>query len=159
MLDFLLLFLTLAPFFLLLGLNSFQSGHQLPVKFQATGQGAVATLNVKGWNLDEEVLIFDVTHTGTGGRTARIAGKADTKGTVNADFDADVPPYLPAPSIRAGTTGVILCFVTPNKAVQIPVIISKLHFESAIENELKYSFDYQENVLAGVVVYPATAGV
>ncbi len=137
--------------------NNFQSGHACPVQFAPSG-GALTTLNVKGWSLDEDGLLFDVTHTGTGGRTARIAGKADHKGTVNADYDADLPPYLDPPRIRFGTKGVILMFVSPNKPIQVPVIVAKVHYESAIESEVKYSFDVEESVLSGVIVYPAAAG-
>lgn len=137
--------------------TNFQPGHKLPVAFQPTG-GGLSTLNVKGWNFEEDGALFDVSNTGHNGRTARIAGKADTKGSVNADFDADVPPYLPPPSIRFGTTGIIQWFVTPTKAVQLPVIVGKLHFEASIESEEKYSFDVSENVLVGVPVYPATPG-
>ena len=137
--------------------NNFISGHKAPVAIQVLGFTA-GTLNVRGWSLDEEVLVFDVTHTGTGGRTARIAGKADHKGTVNADYDADIPPYLAPVGIRAGGIAVILFFVSPSKPIQVPVLITKVHYEAAIENEVKYSFEVAENVLAGVIVYPATPG-
>ncbi len=136
--------------------NNFISGHRCPCSFAPIGQGATV-LNIKGQNLDEDGLIFDVSHTGTGGRTARIAGKADHKGTVNADLDADQPPWLSPPNIRFGTKGIILMFFSPNRPIQIPVIVAKAHFESAIESEVKYSFDVQEDVLSGVIVYPAVA--
>lgn len=140
-----------------LRINNFIAGHRTGIAFQALG-GVAGLLQVKSHTLDEDGLIFDVSHTLTGGRTARIAGKADTKGTVNADFDADLPPYLPPVNIRFGTLGFIAFYYQPTKPIQIPVIVTKVHYEAAIENEVKYSFDVAENVLIGVVVYPAIPG-
>lgn len=140
-------------------MNNFQRGDMLPVRFQPQG-GAAVTLNIRGWSGDDEVLRFDVTNTGHGGETARISGKHDWRGTVNADFDLDAPPYgngAGQPQIRAGTRGVILKYVSTalDKAIQIPVIVAKVHYESAVENQLKYSFDVELNILAGDFVYPA----
>ena len=160
MISILVILGALLVYWLLVGgqrLNNFVSGHRCPAQFQLSG-GVLTTLQIKGQSLDEDGLIFDVTHTGSGGRTARIAGKADHKGTINADFDLDVPPYLNPPGIRFGSTGIILFFFSPSRPIQIPVIVSKVHYESAIESEVKYSFDVQENVLVGVIVYPAVAG-
>jgi len=137
--------------------NNFQPGFKCPVQFQPTG-GGLTTLSIKSHNIEETVTLIDVTGTAQNGRTARIAGKADHKGTVNAEYDADLPPFLAPPSIRAGTTGICLFFVSPNKSIQVPVIVEKLHHESSVEGEVKWSMDVSENVLAGVVVYPATAG-
>lgn len=142
-----------------LSLNNYISGHRAGVAFFTQGEGGATVLQVKSQTLDEDGLIFDVSNTGTGGRTARIAGKADHKGTVNADFDADAPPYLAPPAIRFGTLGIIMFFFQPSKPIQIPVIVTKTHFESAIESEIRYSFECAENVLAGVIVYPAVPGV
>lgn len=124
--------------------------------FQATGAGAAARLNVTGWSGDREVLTFDVTHTGSGGNTARIAGKRDGRGNVNADFDADAPPYAAVPSIQEGVSGIITEYVSITKFIQTPVIIKKLHFESAVGSQCKWNFDWEMNSLAGSFVYPAT---
>jgi hypothetical protein len=139
--------------------NNFQRGDLLPVVFIPAG-GAQNVLNVRGWSGDHEVLRFDVTNTGHGGQTARITGKEDWRGTINADFDLDAAPYgngAGQPNIRAGTAGVIACYVATDlsKAIQIPVIISKVHYESAVESQLKYSFDVEMSVLAGFFIYPA----
>lgn len=136
--------------------DNYQPGSTLPVQFQPTG-GVNSTLNIKGWSGDEEAITPDVSGTRHAGRTARIAAKKDHRGTVNATFDLDDPPYGAAPNIRAGTTGVILLHTSAslNKPIQIPVIITKVHYESAIENALVWSFDWAENVIAGSLVYPA----
>jgi hypothetical protein len=139
--------------------NNFQRGDLLPVVFIPDDQANV-TLNVRGWSGDDEVLRFDVTNTGHGGQTARIAGKQDWRGTVQADFDLDVPPYntnAGGPRIRAGQGGVIRKYVSQtaqDKYIQIPVLIAKVHYESAVESQLKYSFDVEMSVLFGDFVYP-----
>lgn len=122
--------------------------------FIPTGQASV-TLNITGWNGDHDGLLFEVTHTGHGGHCARISGRDDWKGTVQADFDLDAPPYLSTtPNIRFGTTGIIRKFVSTTKFIQVPVVIAKVHYESAVQSQLKYSFDVAMSVLAGTMVYP-----
>ncbi len=72
---------------------------------------------------------------------------------MQADFDLDAPPYL-LPQIRFGVQGIIHHFISVTKFIQIPVVIAKVHYESAVENQLKYSFDVAMSVLAGSMVYP-----
>ena len=136
--------------------NRFITGDKVSMAWVPSAGGGNQVLNIKGMSLDAEVIIADVTHTGTGGRTARIAGKGDTKGTINASFDLDLKPYTAPRGIREGANGVVVLGFDPAFPIQIPAVIAKVHVESAIENEVKYSFDYNENVLAGVVVYPAS---
>lgn len=136
-------------------MDNYSPGSQCPVKFQPFG-GVQTTLNVKGWNFDEESVLADVSNTSHQGRTARIACKADHKGSVSASLDLDQLPFAAPVSIRAGTRGVLLFYLSPLKPVQVPVVVSKLHHEMALEKEVSYSFDVQENVLAGNIVYPAT---
>lgn len=118
-------------------------------------------LNIRGWTGDDECLRFDVTHTGHSGETARITGKRDWRGTVQADFDLDAPPYNNAaggPNIRSGTRGVIRKYVAPvgqAKFIQIPVVIAKVHYETAVESQFKYSFDVEQSILAGDKIFPA----
>jgi hypothetical protein len=146
----------LLPLIWLLGVNNFQRGDLLPVFFQPFGANAAQRLNVTGWEGGRDVLLFDVTHTGLNGAgTARIAGKRDGTGTVNADYDADLSPYA-AYGIQEGVSGVILEYITPTRAIQTPIIIEKLNFQSAAGSQLKYNFSWKMNVLAGLFVYPAS---
>lgn len=135
---------------------AFQRGDQLPVSFQALGQGNVAVLAITGYTLDVSVLLFDVTNTSTGGNTARLAGKRDASGTINYDFDANSPTYLTPPNLVEGVSGVMLFFVKPNNPIQVPIIIEKMHLESSVTSELKGSCDVKMNALAGQFVYPTT---
>lgn len=133
---------------------NYQRGDFVGVVFAATGL-APYTLGIKSHSLDLTCLLFDVTSTLSGGITARISGKLDAKGTVNADFDADAPPYGNPPAIIPGVRGICLFGVSAVRAVQVPVVVEKLHFESSVEAEVKYSFDCSMDSLAGQFVFPA----
>ena len=135
--------------------NNFQRGDLCPVYFQATGAAASQRINITGWNGDLEAARYLVTHTGTEGCAARIAGTEDGRGTVNGDYDMDLPPYASVPYIRQGISGIILCYVSSTKAIQIPIIIAKVHYESQVGSQVKWSFDWEYNKLAGNHVYPA----
>lgn len=136
---------------------NFLRGDFAPFAFQPKG-GANTILNIKSQNADFTALLFDVTSTGSGGVRARISGLLDCKGTVNADFDLDQPPYGTPPTLLPGTLGIgSYYFSQPNnKFIQIPCIIEKVHYESAVESEVKYSFDFSIASNAGLLVYPAT---
>lgn len=135
--------------------NRFLTGEKVSLAWQPTG-GAGTVLSIKSMSLDEECVIADVSHTQTASRTARIAGKGDTKGSITASFDLDLKPYTAPRSIRAGQGGIVLMGFDPAFPIQMPCIVTKVHYESKIESEVQYSFDYAENVLAGVIIYPAS---
>lgn len=137
--------------------DNFQRGDLLPIYYQPLN-GGNSRLNITGYSFDEECLRHDVTHTGHNGRTARLRGKGDHKGTITVNFDLDAPPYDNPPNIRAGESGRIGFAVDASNPstnpVYVPVIIAKVHYETAVEGYLKYSFDVEENVLAGNLNYP-----
>ncbi len=137
--------------------NNFQRGDLCGIQFIVAGANPY-TLNVTSHNLDLSVLLFDITHTGLNGAgTARLAGKPDASGTVNADYDADASPFLNTPNIRPGAAGTIAFFVAgptgaPSaQSIQVPVIVEKVHFESSVQSQVKYSFEVKQNVLAGLI--------
>lgn len=136
-------------------MNRFSRGDLCPAAF-APLNSTVTRLNIKRWTLDDEVLTVDLTHTGTLGFVGRIGQKRDCKGTVEASLDLDLLPWT-NPGIAPGTNGVILVYISPLTPIQIPVIVKKLHSESAVENEVRYSFDWELNIFAGAFVYPIIA--
>lgn len=138
--------------------DNYQAGAFAPVQFQVLGQGQVALLNVTGHNLDDLIALIDVSGTRHAGLTARLAAKADAAGTVNAEFDADNPPYLNPPNIRKGVSGILLAYYSAlslGRPFQVPVIIEKVHYETSVAAESKWSFDWRMNAIAGVFVYPS----
>lgn len=138
--------------------NNFQAGHLCPVQLQVAGQGILSTIAVTSHNLDIERLLYDVTNTSHGGDRARISGLRDVKGTVNADFDADVPPYIFPPLIQEGVSGIMFFFysaISLGRPIQVPIIIGAIHYKMEVGAQTKYSFDVSMNKLAGLMVYPA----
>lgn len=138
--------------------NNFQRGDFTPINFQRTG-GASIRVNIKSHSLDIESLIHDVTHTGHDGIRARIAGVEDAKGTINCDTDLDLLPWIPSGGyIRNGVSGIALFWIgnpatNPQRYIQIPCIIPKVHYETGVEQAVKHSFDVAMNRIAGVPVY------
>lgn len=149
-----LLALSLACWLGLRALNNFQPGHFGSALWQPTG-GALVTVQIKEHTVDISVLLHDVTHGGTGGVRARIAGPLDAAGTVNADLDLDAPPYGPValfPGVR-GVTGLV--YVPAKGPLQIPCRVEKVHYALSMEKEISYSFDVKIDALSGIAVYPA----
>lgn len=147
--------------------NEYQRGDLLPLTFRLNNAGANVDLRVRQWSFDEEGLIFDVTNTTHGGRTARIAGKGDHKGTALICFDLTLPPYGASPGIRFGTSGVFRHKISATTGaagdifIRIPAIITKVHYESAVDQELRWSVDWAENFIVETTgvspVYGATS--
>ena len=136
--------------------NNFQSGHLLPASFKLTGAGAHTVLNITGWNFDEEALLHLVTHTASGGGQARIAGPEDLKGEVTYDVDLDILPHG-APGIVAGAKGMIRFYVSSlvgGKYYEAPVIIEKVHWQSAVQGKLEGSFSVMLEAHSGTRTRP-----
>ncbi len=131
--------------------NNFVSGHSNPVKFTPAG-GAEQTLNIESWDETTDGLIFEVTHSGTTGLAARIAGRKDVKGRVQASLDLDLFPWAAGTSIDFGQKGVIKCYVSATKFEQIPIIIAEVHERSAVNENVKYDFSFQLDTLSGSLV-------
>lgn len=153
-LTMILLALALALYFSLRALNNFVPGHFAPIAWQASGAAASTTLQIRDHNVELETLLHDVTHTGTSGVRARIAGPLDAQGSVNATLDLDAPPYG-AVSLFPGTKGICAFGFTTTRSLQLPVRVAKLKFMTAVDKEVAYGFDVKMDALAGVVVYPA----
>lgn len=139
-----------------LRLNAFQRGDQLPVFFAPSGFAVSTRMNVTGWNGSRSVVLFDVTNSGHGGNTARLGGKRDGSGEITLDHDADNPHYLTPYFIVEGTSGIILEFITPTKAIQTPIIIEEIPWTSAVGSQLKVAIKWKMNSLAGLYVLPAS---
>lgn len=135
--------------------NNFQRGDLIPTAFQVFGTSNLFNMEVRKHAHDEEVLTFDVTSTKHGGITARIAGKFDAKGTVEAFVDIDEAPWKATPFIRPGVAGLFARYASPTLFWQIPALIQHVHYQQAIDNAFEYSFDWQLSSIFGVFVYPS----
>src|SRR5438270_127319 len=116
-------------------MNAFQRGDLLGVRWLPSGNSRTQTLGVKGWTIDDMLLLFDVTNTRhQGAGTARIGGKGDFAGTVNMDFDADDAGWMSPNAVVKGQSGLMFFYLTPTSPVQLPAIIEKLNFVSAVDS-------------------------
>jgi hypothetical protein len=122
--------------------------------FQAAG-GPLTTICVTAHNIDIEVLTYEIINTCSGGLMWKLTGRTDAKGTFNADYDLDAPPYVAPQSIIAGTRGIAVFGLAPNKGIQMPSIIKKTHYEIAMQAQVKYSSDLELDARQGQLVYPA----
>lgn len=117
--------------------------------------GAAVTLCITSHNLDISVLTYETISTCSGGLMARLVGRTDAKGTVNADLDLNAPPYLAPQSIIPGLSGILVFGLAPGRGIQVPILIPKIHYEAAVQDKVKYSWDAELNSNIGQLVYPA----
>lgn len=128
------------------------------IVFQLQSLGnAVVTLSIKSHNLDISSITHDVTGTRMNGLTARIGGKVDAQGNVTACLDLDLLPWAAPLTITPNMIGVAIFGVSPTGGIQLPFIVSKVHYEAAVESAVSYNFDLQLNILAGSFAYGAVA--
>ncbi len=134
---------------------AFIAGYSQGATWQATGQGAPTTLNITAWSWEESVAVLDVTHSGTAGQMAVLAGILTGEGTVEANTDAAaLPPTLTSP-IKAGQKGVIRYSTGSTNPWVIPCMISKVPHKSAVNGLVQYSFTVTFDALSGTYTYPS----
>lgn len=135
------------------------AGYNLGVSYTPAGGGAT-TLKVEGWDFGEENNTIIVTHTGTAGLQARIAGITDLKGNITASVDTALYPWATTtPLIRAGNKGTITFTVnaTGPDVIAFTVIIARVNYSSRVDGNLKYNFDVELDNLAeaaSLTTYP-----
>ena len=141
--------------------QNYLRGDQAGIGWQPLGGGAVI-LGAKDQNAEISTLLFDVTTTISGGLTARLAGKLDAAVEFNGFVDIDQQPYLPPQFILPQMRGILLYYLNfvavggAQRAIQIPSIIEKVRYQSAVDSEVRYGFSLKMESRAGLFVYPAT---
>lgn len=128
---------------------TFVAGYNKGVTFQLSGAGGATTLLVKSWSWDEAVEKLDVTHTGTTGIQAVIAGILRGDGTVEANVDITALPNATPPTIIPGSKGTITFNVGSSTPHSCPVMVAKVHWASAVDGVVNYSFDTTLDYLTG----------
>lgn len=128
--------------------NTFVPGHLCPVGVSFAVGVTPVTLGVKEHATDFEIAPYDVTHTGTLGHRARLAGLVDARGNVTADLDADAAPWNLniVPGVNCLVDAVYNGDVTHPWA--IPALIVKVHFAQRVDAQITWNFDWVLNVLA-----------
>jgi hypothetical protein len=130
--------------------NLFQAGFNKGVSFQPTG-GVNTAINITKWDWEEQIEKIDISHTGTAGLQALLAGLLRGTGNVEAFFDSANLPWAAAPSIKSGQNGVITFNLgSPNTQWIVPSLVVKVHAQSEVAGGVKYNFDVELNCLCGV---------
>lgn len=135
------------------------AGYNLGVSYTPSG-GSATVLKVTGWDFGEINNTNIVTHTGTAGLQARIAGITDLNGNVTATVDTTLYPFATTtPLIRAGGKGTITFTLnsTGPDTIAFTVIIARVNFSSRVDGVLTYNFDVELDNLAeaaSLTTYP-----
>lgn len=134
---------------------AFQAGFNKYASFQASGAGKATTLDIIGWSDAEEVDKLDVTHTGSAGQQAVIAGVFRVNGNVKANWDSAAVPTTDPPKIRAGVKGVLRCSLDASLLMlTIPIMITKINHQSEVNGIVQYNFDYTLDQIIGASMVP-----
>ena len=136
---------------------NFAGGHFATAGWTPAG-GTQVILNVKDHTLDISVMLHDVTCAQTGGVRARVSGPLEAAGSVHADLDLDIEPWMPAVNLFPGLRGIVGFGYTGGltaRVIQIPTSVEKVNYQASMEKELMWGWDAKMNALAGLVVYPA----
>ena len=134
----------------------FVVGYDKGVSLWLTGGSVVfTTINITAWSWEESVNALVVTHTGSGGIAARIAGILDGEGTIEGNYDSANLIHASPPNIRAGARGQIKIQTGATNPFLIPVIVQKVPYKSAVDGLVQYTFTVQMDSQSGTYTYPS----
>ncbi len=137
--------------------KAYQSGHNKNATFTLTG-GSLVVLDVTDQQFSEETKVNIIRNASLGGRTGRLAGFKDSKGTITCDFDGLVPPYATSPGIVSGAGGQYKGYINDNSGsptfFSFYIMITVVYYSIPGEGKVTYKFDWEENNLLGTVTAP-----
>ena len=132
---------------------AYQAGFDKGVSFQRDGAGSVV-LNIQEWTWAEEVMKLVITHSGSQGVQAVIAGILSGEGNVQANVDAAALPSGAA-GIRAGVKGTIVMATGAGTPFSIHVMIVKVNWRSIVTGLVTYNFDVTLDSTSGSYIHTA----
>ena len=134
---------------------SFQAGFNKGVSFQPTGLGVAVTFYVTGHSWSEMIDKIDVTHSGTGGIQALLAGILRGDGNMKANCDSGQIVSNPSNGLRAGTNGIMNfyfydggTFGLGTNPFSVPCMVIKVNYKSEVAGKTEYDCDVSLNALA-----------
>ena len=127
----------------------FQAGFNKQATFQPDGAAAATTLNVTGHSWKEAVDKLDVTHSGTGGQQAVIAGVLRGDGSVKMVFDTSNNPYANPPNILAGVKGVMRFYIGTTTPHTVPCMIVDVTSQTAVEGKVEWNANVTLDYIIG----------
>lgn len=134
--------------------GTFVAGYTAPFKTTPSG-GSEQTIQVVSHSWQEMVDKIDITHTGSGGLQALLAGIFRGTGNVKAFLDSSAKYYATTVGIRAGTNALLKHYVTSSLSYTVPGMIVKVNSAVAVNGGVEYDFDFELNSEAGTFSYPS----
>lgn len=139
----------------------FQPGFNKGVTFAPNGGGAVL-FNVTGHSWSEFIDKLDVSHSGTAGIQALLAGLLRGDGNMKANIDSAQVVSNPANGIIPGTNGIMNFYLYVGGATgvgtnpfSVPCMIIKVNYKSEVAGKVEYDCDVSLNAIAGGYVRPS----
>jgi len=136
----------------------FQAGYDKWAAWKVSGAGAATLLQVTDHSWKEAVDKLDVTHTGSEGIQALLAGILRGNGTVKAKYNSDAMPHG-APTIKAGYRGQLQLYLGGATPFYIPGMITEVQYQSAVAGSVEYQFtvelDHNAIAVSGSYQYSA----
>lgn len=134
--------------------GTWEAGKNTKVMFLVSG-GSNTALQVTDHSWAEMIDAIDITHTGSGGVQALLAGILRGDGNVKANFDSAAKYYSTAPGVNAGASGVFQLFMNGTLYYSVPAMIKKVNTAKPVAGAVSYDFDISMNSEAGAYAKPA----
>lgn len=135
---------------------AFQAGYDKHVKWNPDHGGGETTVNITGWSEDDGTDALEVTHTGTNGHQAFIAGLGRCSCQIDLNYDTAATPE--SIGLRSGAKGTFTFKTGSDTEDSIHVIIEKVGKKSAVNGVVSVSITAKSDAIddAGEVVDPVT---
>lgn len=135
----------------------FEAGYNKWAAWKFSGAGAATLLQVTDHSWKEAVDKLDVSHSGSEGIQALLAGILRGNGTVKAKYNSSAMPHG-APTIKAGTRGQLQLYLGGATPFLIPGMILEVQYQSAVAGTAEYQFtvelDHNAIETMGAYTYP-----
>lgn len=126
-----------------------QAGYDKATYFQPDGAGAAQLLDVVAHSWKEMVDAIDVTHTGTGGVQALLAGVLRGDGMMKAVLNNVKNPMAAGTLLRAGTNGIALFHYGMPVPFSVPCLVKDIAHQAEVAGRIEWTVNVSLNYLAG----------
>ena len=133
---------------------SFQAGFDKGCTFTPDDGGKGTTLRVTAWNVEDGADAPEVTHTGTNGQQAFVAGITRAAFSISANYDSAETPFTIG--IRGGKKGTFT-FSTGGPELSMHVIIEKVPYQNAVAGVVSFTAQGKSDALKGDAVVNSVA--
>ena len=122
----------------------FQAGFDKPVNWTPDSGGNATALNILGWDAEDSADTPEVTHTGTNGEQAFLAGIKRSSCTISLNYNSSASPK--SIGITAGAKGTF-SFSTGGTPHSLHVIIEKVPYKSTVNGVVTLTIQAKSDAL------------